>query len=147
MPTTVERDTTKTVIVTQKRTTTSTITETVTPTLLISTVVSTALVTVSPTCTSRINTDGQICPATITMTAHPLSKQETKPIQGDISKPMHVVNTEMSAHFNTQQAPTIALGIVTGLFFIALVAVIIGWVWTCWTIKKRGELGITSKNM
>ena len=49
---------------------------------------------------------------------------------------------------HAQQAPsssTIALGSLTGLFFIVLVAVIIGWVWTRWTIKKRGGMDISNK--
>ena len=48
----------------------------------------------------------------------------------------------------TQQAPTVALGSLTGLSIIVLASVIIGWVWTCWTIKKKRGMGhmITSNN-
>ena len=47
----------------------------------------------------------------------------------------------------SSQSPTIALGLLAGLFFIVLVAVIVGWVWTCWTIKKRsGGTEVSSKN-
>ena len=55
--------------------------------------------------------------------------------QVGVSKPP--VNSDISMKSNIQQAPITALGSLTGVFFIVLVAVIIGWVWTCWNIKKK----------
>ena len=49
-------------------------------------------------------------------------------------------------HICAQQAPTVVLGSLTGVFVVALAAVIIGWVWTCWTIKRRGGMNINTDN-
>ena len=144
---TTSTNTIRTIIVTQRRTLTSTTTETVTPTLSIITVVSTALVTVAPTCTTRINTHAPICHATTTTIADPLCVQKFSTlVPGGISGPTQKIDSETSTNTSTHQAPVIALGILAGLFFIALVAVIIGWMWTCWTIKRRGGMDISSKN-
>ena len=131
-------------------TTATTTTEmvTITPVLPTTTIVFTGTVTVSPTCIPiRLNTNGQYCPTTIIMTAYPSCTQATKLTQtnqGGVSKPMHVIISEMSVNSSTQLVPTIALGILTGLFFIVLIAVTIGWVWTCWTTKKRGGINFSN---
>ena len=43
-----------------------------------------------------------------------------------------------------QCQPTQALGALLGLVVIVLVVVVTGWVWTCWIMKKRGGIKITS---
>ena len=72
----------------------------------------------------------------------------TPPTQGGISNP-----TGKSDTLVTQQAPITALGSLTGLSIVVLALVIIGWVWTCWSIKKKRGMGhmtttesISSKN-
>ena len=72
----------------------------------------------------------------------------TPPTQGGVSNPIGKSDTLV-----TQQAPIIALRSLTGLSILVLALVIIGWVWTCWSIKKKREMGhmtttesISSKN-
>ena len=43
-----------------------------------------------------------------------------------------------------QCQPTQALGALLGLAAVVLTIVITGWVWTCWIMKKRQRLKITS---
>ena len=70
-PTTLTSTVTDTQTVTNTQTVTDTQTVTSTSTSIEKeTVISVTTTTRSPTCTSRTNTDGQLCPATITTTAY-----------------------------------------------------------------------------
>ena len=46
---------------------------------------------------------------------------------------------------NCSSSTTSALGALLGLSLVLLALVSIGWVWTCWTARKRGEVNINSK--
>ena len=46
---------------------------------------------------------------------------------------------------NASSSTTSALGALLGLSLVLLALVSIGWVWTCWTARKRGEVNINSK--
>ena len=43
-----------------------------------------------------------------------------------------------------QSQPLQVLGALLGLLVVVLAIVITGWVWTCWIVKKRGGMKITS---
>ena len=120
------------------------------PNTVTNTEVVTVTVTVSPTHTPepRINISSQICPATIATTVYTSWTQATKQVAVSNSIPAVNSGSEMTINSNTQSASTvIALGTLAGLFLIVLVAVIIGWVWNCWTVtNKRGGMDISSKS-
>ena len=40
---------------------------------------------------------------------------------------------------STTQVLAAVLGVMTSLFLVVLALVITGWVWTCWTMKKKNK--------
>ena len=155
IPTTVARYTTirnvqQTVIVSTIATTTTEMV-TITPTIPTTTIVSTTIVTVSPICTPKLINEHRFCQTTTTTTVYPSCIQSgpektvtklTQPNRVGVSKPE--INSETTMKSNAQLVPTIALGSLIGVFLIVLAAVIIGWVWTCWSKKKKGATDISS---
>ena len=51
----------------------------------------------------------------------------------------------LQAQGNGSSNTTSALGALLGLSLVLLALVSIGWVWACWTARKRGEVNINSK--
>ena len=50
-------------------------------------------------------------------------------------------NTSMiQTESSDDKATSIGLGAVVGLLIVLLLTVIIGWMWTCWTMKKQAKL-------
>ena len=129
-------------------------------TTIFSTIATTKIETVTITpiiqsCSPQVTNDGHdttitttVCPSYIQHDPEKKEAELTQPTQGGVSKSTGKCEKSMKSNHVTQQAPIVALGSLTGLFFIVLASVIIGWVWTCWTIKKRRGMGhiITSKN-
>ena len=37
------------------------------------------------------------------------------------------------------------LGALVGILVVALIIVSTGWIWTCWTMKKKGRMKVNSK--
>ena len=84
--------------------------------------------TTTVTLTTMLSSRPQICtPNTMTVTVFRSSDQPAMTGGGSSS------------------ASTTALGILLGIFVVLLVLVTIGWVWTCWIMKKRGGMKITSR--
>ena len=118
----------------------------------INTDIVTVTVTVAPTHTPepRIIISSQICPATVTTTVYTSWTKSSKQVAVSNSIPAFNSGSEMIINSNTHcqsGSIVIAFGTLAGLFSIVLVAVLIGWVWTCWTAaKKRGGMDISSKS-
>ena len=56
-----------------------------------------------------------------------------------------VNNCEANTQQENNQVMAATLGVLTGLFLVILVVVTIGWVWTCWTMKKWRNKTVSSK--
>ena len=54
-------------------------------------------------------------------------------------------SSEKTISTGCSSSPLIALGALLGIFMVLLVLVTAGWVWTCWTMKKRGGMKLTSR--
>ena len=58
-----------------------------------------------------------------------------------------IERTEQLNRSIANQSQTLhALGALLGLVMVVLAAVITGWMWTCWIVKKKRGINITSDN-
>ena len=100
-------------------------------------------------CSPQVNIDSH--DTTITTTVCPSSTQHDDPeTELKLSTLGDAFNSAVNSEISTKSKASItALGSLTGISIVVLSAVIIGWVWTCWIIKKKRGIShtTTSKNV
>ena len=70
------------------------------------------------------------------------------PIQPSVTATHAEITTQPICKCQTAgSVASIGLGAAVGLLVALLAVVTIGWMWTCWTIKRRGRITINSRNI
>ena len=95
--------------------------------------------------------DRETATFTKTLTPTPCKTTSTKHIETKMNSALQTCTSvqPQSSEVTTEKldcSPDIstALGALTGILIITLLLVIIGWVWTCWILKKNGGMKIMS---
>ena len=114
-------------------------------TVAIPTTVAVTKVAVAPTTVTILSTVWSACSQYSAIT--PTTTTNKAPT---ITLDTTTVTTSESCHQpamtgGSSSSASTALGILLGIFMVLLVLVTIGWVWTCWSMKRQGGMKITSR--